>query len=411
VFRGLVWTLRQRRYAGLAVAGLVVALICVAMGTFEIHRYNEKTHDNRALRSNAHAAVAPLTTSLVPLAGRGRAPSADAIRYRHVSVTGRYLADREQYLANETQGGRQGFHVVTPLRSGGVVLLVVRGFVAATNDETRPAHVPAAPAGLVHLTGWLETTSETNDQLGRLGHDEIMSINPSEQAGRLRSPVYQASLTLTAHQPGTAGLTAVPLPGLGNPSGGAAQWQLLSYVVQWYAFAVLAMLVPFLVSRAEVKDARRRFLGIDDDARQLDAEPGPDETAGRASPGGELVARSRGELARRMQIAARVERAARLADRYGRSLGIDAEDALAAAPAAPPPSARRPVVRDSSTAAHRSADEYHASYNDYLWELALADGGLPDLAEDGVQPARIDHDPDRGDDDDDSASDGGVPVP
>ena len=405
MFRALVWTLRQRRYAALAVAGLVVALISVGAGTFEIHRYQEKRHDNAALRTNAHAAVTDLTTSLVPTTGAD-APGANAIRYRHVTVTGRYLTAHEQYVGNQTQGGRQGFYVLTPLQTGDAIVLVVRGFVAAASDESRPAVVPAPPAGQVRLTGWLQEAQTAHDQLGRLGHQEITSINPGEQASRLGAPVFQASLTLTAHQPGTAGLRAVPLPGLGNPTGGAAEWQLLSYVIQWYSFAVLALLLPFFISRAEVREARRRFLGIDADARQLDAEEATPAIAGHEPSGAELVARQHGELARRAALAQRVERAARLADRYGRSLGPDVEQAVAAAPpgGATPVSAG-PVVRDSSTAVHRSEDEYHASYNDYLWQLALADGGLPELFEKG-EPKRIDEVPDE-----DAATGADGPVP
>jgi cytochrome oxidase assembly protein ShyY1 len=408
VFRALVWTLQQRRYAALAAAGLVFALICVGLGTFEIHRYHEKRHDNGLLRTNAHAPVIPLTSGLVPLTGSGRAPDADAIQYRRVSISGRFVTDREQYVANRSEGGRQGFDVLTPLRSGSATVLVMRGFVAATAEENRPADVPAAPSGVVQLTGWLEPAQTSADQFGRLGHGEIMSVNPSEQAARLGTPVYEASLTLPAGQPGTARLTALPLPDLGNPTGGAAEWQLLSYVIQWYAFAVLALLMPFLVSRSEVREARRRYLGIDESARQLDDMDEPRQVAGEpaGSGAGQLVARGRGELARRAEISQRVERAARLADRYGRSLGLDPEGALATAPPEPASGARQPVVRDSSAAVHRSSDEYHASYNDYLWQLALADGGLPELIPEG-EPRRIE--PASGPDDD-STSDGEVPV-
>jgi hypothetical protein len=248
----------------------------------------------------------------------------------------------------------------------------------------------------------LRTPQTTDDQFGRLGHGEVMTINPGEQADRLGSPVYQASVTLAAGEPGTAGLATVPLPDLGNPTGGAAEWQLLSYVIQWYAFAVLALLLPFLISRAEVRDARRRYLGIDEGARQFDAVPAQEvgESAGH-----ELVARGRGELARRAEVARRVERAAQLADRYGRSLGIGAEEAaLAAATPEPATGPAQPVVRDSSAAVHRSADDYHASYNDYLWELALADGGLPELV-DKDEPRRIGPASEPGDD-----SDGELPV-
>lgn len=405
MFRALVWTLRQRRYAALAVAGLIVALICVGIGTFEIHRFQDKRHDNAVLRANAHAPAVALTTSLVPV--RGDAPDANAMRYRHVNVSGHYVSGREQYVADKTQGGRQGFYVLTPLRTADATLLVVRGFVAARSDETRPAVVAAPPAGDVRVTGWLQTPQTSSDQLGRLGHDEITSINPTEQAGRLRTRVYKASLTLTAQQPGTAGLAVVPLPGLGNPTGGAQEWQLLSYVVQWYAFAVLALLMPFLVSRAEVRDARRRFLGVDPDAAQFDAEPAPREIGAAATSAGQLVARDRAEVARRARDDQRVARATRLADRYGRSLGVDPEAALAAAPPDSTPVARQPVVRDSSTAVHRSADAYHASYNDYLWELALADGGLPN-ALDKPEPKRIEAVSEK---DDESTAGGDGPVP
>jgi cytochrome oxidase assembly protein ShyY1 len=406
VFRALIWTLRQRRYAALAVAGLILALICIGLGTFEIHRFQEKRHDNGLLRANAHAPVVPLRTSLVPLSGDDNNPAGEAIQYRHVSVSGRFVTGREQYLANQSHAGRQGFDVLTPLHTGNGTLLVIRGFVAATSDETRPADVPAPPTGVVHLVGWLQPAQSSPDEFGRLGHGEIMSINPSEQALRLGGPVYQASMTLPMGQPGTRGLQALALPDLGNPTGGAAEWQLLSYVVQWYAFAVLALLMPFLVSRAEVRDARRRYLGIDESARQIDDVDEPPGIAAPATGGAELVARQRGELARRAAVAQRVERAARLADRYGRSLGIDPEGAVLAAPAQPAPTAGQPGVRDSRTAVHRSADEYHASYNDYLWQLALADGGLPELVPDG-EPRRIELAPEP---DDDSSAEGEGPV-
>jgi cytochrome oxidase assembly protein ShyY1 len=384
VLRAVVWTLRQRRYTALAVAGLIVALISVGAGTFEIHRFREKRHDNGVLRANAHAAVAPLTTDLVPVTGDGKAPSDAAIRYRRVSATGRYVVAQQQYVGNQTQDGRQGFYVLTPLRSPAGTLLVVRGFVAATNDETRPARVPAPPTGAVRVTGWLAAAQTASDQFGRLGHGEIMSINPGQQAARLGTPVYQAYLTLTARQPGTARLATVPLPGLGNPSGGAAEWQLLSYVVQWYVFAVLALAMPFFVSRSEVREARRRYLGVDPGAAQLDDLPPRRVLAsGSTSSGAELVPRGPAELAERTQLAAQLERASRLADRYGRSLGLDPEEALAAPRV---DGALRPPVRDSSATPHRSEDAYHAGYNDYLWKLALADGGMPDVFDESQRP-------------------------
>jgi hypothetical protein len=173
----------------------------------------------------------------------------------------------------------------------------------------------------------------------------------------------------------------VAFPSLSNPTGGAEEWQLASYVAQWYTFALLALIAPFLISRAEVRDARRRFLGVDDDARQFDAGTTPRSALAGApqdASGAEVAVRAAGTVARPGDVVAqRWERAVRLADRYGRPLGPDASPDLVRN--AGPATSGREQVRDSRSAAHRSADDYHGSYNDLLWELALADGEQPSV--------------------------------
>jgi cytochrome oxidase assembly protein ShyY1 len=374
VFRRAIWTLRQPRYRGLAALMLAVALICVGLGSFEIHRYHEKKHDNRALRANAAAVSVPLGAGLVPLVGHGAAPTAAAVRYRHVTVVGRYLAASQQYVGDRTQGDRNGFWVLTPLRSAGGVLLVVRGFVQPSGAaDVRPAAVAAPPGGTVRISGWLQTPESGSDDFGQLPGREITSVNPSLQAARLGAPTFNAYLVLSAHQPGTAGVAALPKPSLSNPTGGASEWQLFSYVIQWYAFALLALAAPFLFARSEIREARRQYLGIDPGEEEF-AAPEP-ELAAPDGGTGEIAVRANAELAlRQAEWDARVERAVRLADRYGRSLG---PDPLPARPPAARSAAVRSPVLDSSTDVHRSEDEYHAAYNDYLWELALADGDIP----------------------------------
>lgn len=384
MLRAVLWTLRQRRYATLTVLMVLVAVGCAAMGTFELHRYQDKLAENARLRTNAHAAVVPLTTSLVPLVG---ASGGADVRYRHVLAVGEY-AGADQYIVDEAQDGTQGFSVLTPLRTASGVVLVVRGFVAASaSDPARPSRVAAAPDGLVRVQGWLRDGQGESD---RRAGDLIFTVNPAEQAARLGTPTYRAFLTLADGQPGGAGLAPSPGPDLSNPTGGAAEWQLLSYVVQWYVFALLAVLAPFLFSRAEIRDARRRFLGVDPDAVELGGavEPGGAVELGGAASGRELVVRRAGELATAGGgvAAQRWEQASRLAERYGRSLGPDGPEGVSGAPMVPGVS--RGPVRDSSAAPHRSDDSYHGSYNDYLWQLALADGDLPDLLPPRTTPSR-----------------------
>ena len=387
MLRSLVWTLRQPRYATLAAIMVVLALGCVGAGTFELHRFHEKRHDNGVLKANFHSAPVPLTTGLVPLTGQGPAPGALAIRYCTATVRGVYEPGGQQYLDDQSQGGHQGFLVLTPLRTAQGVLLVARGFVAATSDETRPDDIPGPPTGTVRVRGRLATVSSGDDHAGRLPDAEITAVNPARQASRLGSPVFQSYVTLAAGQPGTTGLDTPSAPDLSNPSGGAGELQLLSYVIQWYVFALLALLAPFVFARADAKAARLRFLGLNDDDVEFDlAARIPARTAAAAITAGDPDAdlspalRERAELAR-AGADAQWQHAERLADRYGRSLGPrpDADRAIRRAPVL-----REPAGPDSTVSPHRSGDDYHGTYNDYLWSLAMADGNIP---ESSPQPA------------------------
>ena len=409
---GVFRELRQPRYAGLAAGALILAVGCVGAGTWQIFRYQHTAHANHQLRANAHAAAVPLTTTLVPLTGHGAAPARDAIRFRTVTVTGSYLPVAPQYLRGDSINGVDGYDVIAPLRTDAGVLLVIRGF-AAGNSGASPAVAPP-PRGTTDLVGRLDGASTAADGAGELAGRQLETINPAEQARRLGTPVYQGVLTLDAGRAGTAGLTALPGPDLSNPAGGAYEAQHLAYVVQWYLFALLALAAPFAFRRHEVREAQRQYLGIDPGAIEIDqplpAAPDllrPALTSGAHEDGTvttALARRSGAELRRYRPVDPdRVRRARRLADRYGRSLGAEFDGPVEAEPAhrRPASAARddRPLTRthkpDSTVTVHSSeGDELHGAYNDYLWELALRDGNLPDLTlPDPVDPADDDQSP------------------
>jgi cytochrome oxidase assembly protein ShyY1 len=399
VFRNGLWALRQPRYATLAALMFVVALLCVAAGTWQISRYHQKVRENDVLRGNARHAAVPLSTALVPLVGHGNAPGEYAIRYRAVTVTGSYLP-HTQYVQAADANNTDGFQLLSPFRTRDGVLLVVRGFVPQTPQAAPPAGLPGPPSGRLTLTGRLQPADTGNDGAGQLPTDQLATVNPRQQAARLDAPVFDAYLDLDSHQPGTAALQALATPDLSNPAGGAAEWQHLAYIVQWYVFALLALAAPFIISRHEVREAQQLYLGYDPDSEQLDAElaPAPDRAALPAGEAAELVLRERAGLVHHEPTRDQWERAARLADRYGRSLGRGREPTpgYEPAPGHTPPARRtrrepaighdyRPAT--SATRPARSRDSYHAEYNDYLWQLAMADGDLPELVLPGDEPA------------------------
>lgn len=136
VFRNALWTLRQPRYAKLAALMFIIALICVAAGTWQISRFEQSVRDNNVLDGNARAAVAPLTTTPVVLVNQGSALNRDAIRFRTVAASGTYAVGKQEFLRNQSLNGVSGYYVLNPLRTATGVLLVVRGFVADNGPPT-----------------------------------------------------------------------------------------------------------------------------------------------------------------------------------------------------------------------------------------------------------------------------------
>jgi cytochrome oxidase assembly protein ShyY1 len=385
VLQSALWVLGRSRYRALTALMLVVALGCIGAGTWQVSRYAQKVRDNEALVRNAHMATVPLSTSLVPLGHDGPVPGRDAIRFRPVTVSGSYLPGPPQFVRNQSQDGVNGYYVLAGLRTTAGVLLVVRGFVPGDDRTGAPPNtLPAPPAGVVNVAGRLQTPDASSDAAARLPRGELETINPDEQAARLGAPVYDGYVTLNAGQPGTAGLTALPSPDLSNPAGGAQEWQHLAYVVQWYLFALFALAAPFLLARREVRDARRQFLGHDPDLAEL-GEPA-DQPARPGGVGRDVALRERGTVAARGEPTPdQWERAAQLADRYDRSLGRGHEAASdVPAPNRPGRAVDRPVIggpyqlpNSARTVQRVYGDGYHSSYNDYLWQLALADGAVP----------------------------------
>jgi cytochrome oxidase assembly protein ShyY1 len=283
--------LRQPRYAALSALMAVVALVCIAAGTWQIARFEQKRSENDHLRANAHdPAVA--VGSLLPLVGSGAAPSSSRLEFRTVTASGRYDAAGQVLVRNRSVGDDNGFLVVTPLRTAGGVLLVARGFVAQPDSGATPA-VPPPPTGPVSITARAHSPETRHDQAALLTDHQVESINPGDQRRRLGVPVYDGYAELEARQPGSAGLTALPGPDLSNPAGGALEPQHFAYVIQWYLFAALAVAAPFAMARAETK-GRKPAIDFDvaSDPDRDPAEPSAEE-----------------------------RRAAKLADRYGRPVG------------------------------------------------------------------------------------------
>jgi cytochrome oxidase assembly protein ShyY1 len=293
----------------------IVAFVCCFAGVWQWNRLHEKHAENVELRTNNSDSFADVA-KVLPLADAPDAnAAASAAKFRQVTATGVYDAADQTLLRKQSlnlpgaddvaggDGSAVGFYVLTPLRTQGGTVLVVRGFLKASGSAQSTPGIPAPPEGSVTVKGRIEPASADSDKFGDLPANQVDTINALQTQQRLGVPVLAGYIQLESGQPGVDGLTPLPAPDMSNPAGGAIEPQHLAYVIQWFVFALLALALPLILARSDMRQA--------------------------AVQSGELLPTPRRERRKQATAAAagqprdpveldKARRAAKLADRYGR---------------------------------------------------------------------------------------------
>jgi cytochrome oxidase assembly protein ShyY1 len=273
--RVVSWLRHHRETIGLWLLALAFAAACLALGRWQLDRYQDKRDRSQLVERNYDAAPVPLN-ELMP------APSArfdERLQWRQVRVTGRYDPAATVLVRNRPRTGDQakaqyGYEVVVPLRlDDGSALLVDRGWLPngtlGRSPGRAPDTVPAPPAGEVTVTARLRRSEPARS--GALPQGQAGSISVSSIGARVGYPLYPAYGVLVSEQP-PAAVTPAPLD---PPVTAAGQGINASYAAQWLLFALLGLGFPTWVAR------RRRQIALEDaggkraaGAEQLGAEHG-----------------------------------------------------------------------------------------------------------------------------------------
>lgn len=216
-------------------------LVMLALGTWQVQRLHWKDDLIHRVEQRLHAAPVPLPATIADPA---------AFEFRPVTVSGRFLNDKEMRLIARPHQGQVGYEVLTPLEraDGGGVVLVNRGFVPMDKRDpaSRPdsrVEGPVTLTGMVRLpqpAGWLQPDN-------RPGADAWMRIDP---------PAMAASV-------GLSNVTPVVVEALPDPSRGSAplngiqpQVELpnnhLQYAITWYSLAATLIAVYVLSQRRRI---------------------------------------------------------------------------------------------------------------------------------------------------------------
>ena len=136
----------------LTVLSLAAFAILIALGVWQIERRTWKLALIDRVEQRVHAPAQP-----IPSPASWPAVTAANDEYRHVSVTGRFLHDRETLVQAVTEEG-PGYWVLTPLqRDDGTQVLINRGFVPSDRRDASTRR-EGNPDGRVEITGLLRVT-------------------------------------------------------------------------------------------------------------------------------------------------------------------------------------------------------------------------------------------------------------
>lgn len=215
------------------VFSVPAVLLLIGLGIWQLQRLAWKEHIIETITARAGAEIAPLPPN--------GAIDPDALEYRRMRVSGRFLHDKEMHLLSHTYRGNFGYHLYTPLvrDDGSGILLINRGWVPAANKnpETRK---DSQPERTVTVEGYV-----------RKGWHQGWFV-PDNDPGR--------NLWFYADIPAMAATAAVALPPVfieagptpeGTlPIGGQTRLDIpndhLQYAVTWFGFAVLLVIIYIL---------------------------------------------------------------------------------------------------------------------------------------------------------------------
>ena len=149
------------RSAALLIAACIVILGLVGLGVWQVRRLAWKLDLIARVNQRVHA---PAQAPPNPAAWSARAAADD--EYRHVTVRGRFLNDRETLVQAVTELGA-GFWVLTPLKiDTGAIVLINRGFVPPEHREPT-SRAAGQNTGPTDVTGLLRLSEPKGGFLRR----------------------------------------------------------------------------------------------------------------------------------------------------------------------------------------------------------------------------------------------------
>ncbi len=233
--------------AGFTVVALVLCALFVRFGAWQWHKGMQREQEWTRFARGADQVIA-----------LGARAVSDVPLFQRVSVTGRLESARQFLLDNRTYRGRAGYEVLTPLtRAGAAVLLVDRGWVPFSGSRARLPDIAFEAAAPVTLSGRLAELPSPGLARGRSAPDarapwpKVTSYPRAAELGAALGAPLAARILLLDPQAPFGYVRDWQPPGM-------APLRHLSYAIQWWSFATLALIVWAVVSTRRTQPAPNR---------------------------------------------------------------------------------------------------------------------------------------------------------
>ena len=251
------------RMIALLLAVIAIAAVCVQLGFWQWDRSGIR--GEASMREQRDALMAaepvPITEVLAPQSGFGREHLGRRVSLegsfdaeQQVLVPGRHIEERDALLVVSA------FHVEGGAHDG-AIMPVLRGWLPQEETlldrletgggEDLRVQAPAPPAGRLEIIGMLAGSEAAGSR--DLAPGLAGGISVGELAGAWGTPMYSAYLVLEEPaQPGGLGPAPSPLGELDVDR----NLQSLAYAVEWWAFALFAVVFWLKVLRDDVREQR-----------------------------------------------------------------------------------------------------------------------------------------------------------
>ena len=236
----MIRLLLTKRWMGYLALTVVFAIVSSFFGLWQWDRRGQAVAAINLLEANWDREPVELGST------EGLSPSRD--QWTPVLIRGEYEPQDQMLVRTRPRGGQVGFEVLVPLRSEtGLTVVVNRGWIPTGESTDFPDLVPEAPTGEVSVVARIKPGEPTLRGRGA-PEGQLPSIDLAAMEEALGYDIEtEFFLLLDSESPQSS---VAPLPGL-RPV--LDEGPHLSYTLQWFVFALLALIAFVALLRQEAR--------------------------------------------------------------------------------------------------------------------------------------------------------------